>query len=121
MGFPAAEESRKALTVLLERFTTGRPRKPVASVPCKPHLLFTDGALEYDEFGNPNASTGSVLMIGTEKCLALVGVAEQLLKLWCVSSRIYVIGLVEYAAVIGLHTWRETFKNDRVIIFLACL
>ena len=43
---------------------------------------------------------------------------KQLLEMWQVGGRTHVIGLVElYAAVIGLHTWRKTFKDDRVILF----
>ena len=52
-AFAVTEEAKEAIEVLLERFTTGRPRELKASVPCRPHLLFTDGALEYDELGKP--------------------------------------------------------------------
>ena len=53
--------------VLLERFTTGRPKKLKASVPCKPHLLFTDGALEYDKFGDPIATINGVLVTSLQE------------------------------------------------------
>ena len=118
-AFAVTEEAREAIEVLLQRFTTGRPRELKASVPCKPHLLFTDGALEYDKFGNPIASVGGVLICrnGRVACFGC-DVPKQLIDMWQVSGRTHVIGLVElYAAVIGLHTWRETFKDDRVILF----
>ena len=113
------EESRRALEILLERFTSGRPKELIASVPCKPHLLFTDGALEYDEFGNPEASIGGVLITrdGKTSCFGC-NVPKLLLQAWQSNGRTHVIGLVElYAAVVGLHTWRDVFKNDRVILF----
>ena len=118
-AFAVTEEAREAIEVLLQRFTTGRPRELKASVPCKPHLLFTDGALEYDKFGNPIASVGGVLICrnGRVACFGC-DVPKQLIDMWQVSGRTHVIGLVElYAAVIGLHTWRETFKDDRIILF----
>jgi hypothetical protein len=116
---PVTEESRRALEILLERFTSGRPKELIASVPRKPHLLFTDGALEYNELGNPEASIGGVLIDrdGKTSCFGC-NVPEPLLQIWQASGRTHVIGLVElYAAVVGLHTWRNTFKNDRVILF----
>ena len=118
-AFAVTEEAKEAIEVLLERFTTGRPRELKASVPCRPHLLFTDGALEYDEFGNPSASIGGVLICRDGRVLCFgCDVPQQLMDLWQVSGRTHVIGLVElYAAVTGLHTWREIFKDDRVILF----
>ena len=117
--FPVTEETRRALEILLERFTSGRPKELIASVPCKPHLLFTDGALEYDELGNPEASIGGVWIDRDGKTFCSgCNVPEPLLQIWRASGRIHVIGLVElYAAVLGLHTWRNIFKNDRVILF----
>ena len=117
--FPVNDDSKKAMEVLLERFTSGRPRELIASTPCRLHLLFTDGALEYDASGNSVASIGGVLLDrnGEVFCFGC-DVPEQLLQVWRSSGRTHVIGLVElYAAVVGLHTWRLVFKNDRVILF----
>ena len=45
-------------------------------------------------------------------------VPESLIKAWQAGGRTHVIGLVElYAAIVGLNTWKETFCNDRVILF----
>ena len=98
--FPVTLESERALTVLLNRFSSGRPRELKASEACKPYVLFTDGALEYDEFDNPKATIGGVL-VGTTGSVACFGcnVPEHLVKLWQSDGRTHVIGLVElYAA-----------------------
>ena len=112
-------EAREALLILLERFTNGKPREIRASMPCKPHLLFTDGALEYDTDGRPEATIGGV-MIDREGTIYCFGcdVPETLMQAWQAGGRTHVIGLVElYAAVVGLNTWKRTFCNDRVILF----
>jgi hypothetical protein len=112
-------EAREALLVLLERFTNGKPREIRASMPCKPHLLFTDGALEYDTDGRPEATIGGV-MIDRDGTICCFGcdVPETLMQAWQAGGRTHVIGLVElYAAVVGLNTWKRTFCNDRVILF----
>jgi hypothetical protein len=86
---------------------------------CRPHLLFTDGALEYDALGNTVASIGGVLLNRSGELLCFgCDVPKQTLHVWHASGKTHVIGLVElYAAVVGLHTWRHVFKNDRVILF----
>lgn len=106
--------------MLLDRFVSGRPREFVASTPCRPHLLFTDGALEYDTSGNTVASIGGVLLTRSGEALCFgCNVPEQILRAWHASGKTHVIGLVElYAAVVGLHAWRHVFKNDRVILFI---
>jgi hypothetical protein len=93
--FPVTLESERALTVLLNRFSSGRPRELKASEACKPYVLFTDGALEYDEFDNPKATIGGVL-VGTTGSVACFGcnVPEHLVKLWQSDGRTHVIGLV---------------------------
>ena len=102
--------------VVLDRFTAGRPCELVASMPCKPHLLFSDGALEYDEHDNPRATIGCVLMQrdGIILCSGCV-VPDQLLGMWQAGGRTHVIGLVELY-VVGLSTWKKVFRNDRVIL-----
>lgn len=117
--FSISDQSRKAIEILLERFSSGRPREIRSSVPCKPHLLFVDGALEYDKDGNPWASIGGVMLTrnGEAYCFGC-DVPEQLLKAWQTDGRTHVIGLVElYAAVTGLNTWRNLLCNDRVLLF----
>ena len=117
--FQISEEAREAITVLLERFTSGRPRELRASVACRPHLVFTDGALEYGESGEPVASIGGVLVSRNGKVACFrCDVPKHLLETWQTGGKTHVIGLVElYAAVVGLHTWREILKDDRVILF----
>ena len=88
-------------------------------MPCKPHLLFTDGALEYDKGGKPYASIGGVLVTrkGEVYCFGC-DVPEQLLGTWQTDGRVHVIGLVElYAAITGLNTWRNMLCNERVLLF----
>lgn len=113
---PLTLETKKALMVVLDRFTAGRPCELVASMPCKPHLLFSDGALEYDEHDNPRATIGCVLMQrdGIILCSGCV-VPDQLLGMWQAGGRTRVIGLVELY-VVGLSTWKKVFRNDRVIL-----
>ena len=117
--FKVSEESRRAIEILLERFSSGRPREIKASAPCKPHLLFTDGALEYDKDGKPLASIGGVLVTrtGEVSCFGC-DIPEQLLGTWQTDGRFHVIGLVElYAAITGMNTWRTKFCNERVLLF----
>ena len=114
-SFPVTPEAREALLVLLDRFTAGKPREIRASIPCRPHLLFTDGALEYDGDGRPEATIGGVL-IHRDRTIFCFGciVPESLMQAWQAGGRTHVIGLVElYAAVVGLNTWKESFCNDR--------
>ena len=96
-------EAREALLVLLQRFTNGKPREIRASMPCKPHLLFTDGALEYDEDGRPEATIGGV-MIDRDGTICCFGcdVARNLdASVRQVGGRTHVIGLVELYARCG--------------------
>eukprot|EP00435_Cladocopium_sp_Y103_P070071 s19_g34.t1 len=60
--FEVSRESEEAIEILLKRFASGRPRELTASKPNRPHLLFTDGALEYDDEGRPIATIGGVLI-----------------------------------------------------------
>eukprot|EP00435_Cladocopium_sp_Y103_P011809 s4361_g3.t1 len=118
-NFRVTPESETALRILLERFSTGRPRELHASAPDRPHLLFTDGALEYEDDGKALATIGGVFIHRDGSVLAFgCEVPAQILSVWQSSGRTHVIGLVElYAAVVGLNTWRNFLVNDRVILF----
>ena len=117
--FPLTHEARCAIEVLLGRFSNGRPRELVASMPNKPHIVFTDGALEYDKLGNAEATIGGVLLSrdGDVQCFGCV-VPNCLIDKWQANGKTHVIGLVElYAAVVGLNTWKDKFVNDRILLF----
>ena len=77
------------------------------------------GNCSYDKDGKPEATIEGVLVRrdGIIFCFGRV-VPESLIKAWQAGGRTHVIGLVElYAAIVGLNTWKETFCNDRVILF----
>ena len=92
-SFLVTSEARKALMVMLDRFTTGKPREIRASMPCKPHMLFTDGTLEHDKDGKPEATIGGVLVRRDEIifCFGCV-VPGSLMKAWQAGGRTHVIG-----------------------------
>ena len=88
--------------------------------PKKPWLLFTDGALEYDEDSQSLATVGAVLIspAGDAQCFG-VEVPREIVKLWKVDGREHVIGLVElYACVTALNQWKETISGQRVLLFI---
>ena len=113
-------EASEALSVLRNKFAAGKPKTLTATLPERPHLLFTDGALEYDDKGNPKATVGGVL-VRRDGCVFAFGcnVPDEILRTWQVGGKTHVIGLVElYAAIAGLRTWCEFLSKDRVILFI---
>ena len=55
------DDQLDALKLLRTRLTSGKPRSLVAQPPSKPWLLFTDGALEYNN-DSPVATIGAILL-----------------------------------------------------------
>ena len=60
-----------ALSILKSRITSGKPKRLVARPAEKPWLLFTDGALEYDEDSQSLATVGAVLISPGRRCSVL--------------------------------------------------
>ena len=109
-----------ALSILKARITSGKPKRLIARPSEKPWLLFTDGALEYDEDSQSLATVGAVLIspAGVAHCFG-VEVPHEVVKLWKVDGREHVIGLVElYACVVALNEWKEAIAGQRVLLFI---
>ena len=94
---PITPEAQEALRVLLERFTKGRPREIRALMPCKPRLLFTDGALECDTDGRPEATIGGVMIDrgGSVLCFGC-NVTDSLLRAWQAGGQTHVMAWSNY-------------------------
>lgn len=107
-----------ALCTLRERFDKGRPKELLMTPRQKPHLLFTDGAFEYNDDGTATATIGGLLLTRDGKCLCFgASVPDEVLRSWQI-DKTHVIGLVElYAAIVALVTFRDALANDRTILF----
>ena len=109
----------KAFGVLKERLCSGRPRLFLADAVEKPALLFTDGALEYDD-GAPLGTIGAVLLMpdGMVETFG-VEVPDAVLDMWRRDGKTHVIGLIElYACVTAMLHWRKCFSMRRLIAFV---
>ena len=109
-----------ALKLLRRRVISGKPKKLTARPQAMPWILFTDGALEYDDCGGAEASIGAVL-INPGGGIWYFGckVPDDTLASWKTDGREHVIGLVElYACVVALRHWKNLFKSERIIMFV---
>ena len=111
--------SLDASLLLFEKLRNGKPRTIGISPKTKPFLLFTDGALEYDEWSKPIAGIGAVLMCPNNANFVFgTKVTSDILNLWQVDGKTHVVGLVElYASVTAFKTWANILKGQRVICF----
>ena len=116
---PVDETVKKALEVLMEKIKSGKPRTIAISETCRPHLIFTDGSLEYDDQGNAIAQIGGVIITNNgHKEVFGTTVPSELLAKWQSEGKTHVIGLVElYAFIVALNTWKNLLAGQRVIIF----
>ena len=109
----------RAFEILQERLCGGKPKSFLADEMQKPALLFTDGALEYED-GEPRATIGAVCVFpdgNTEVFGSEVPVA--VMDMWRQGGKTHVIGLVElYACVVALRHWNKAFTSRRVIMFV---
>ena len=109
---------RQSLEVLNQRFAKGKPRTLRVTEPSRPVLIFTDGAFEMSETGDPIATIGGVLLRPEQKPKVFgCKVHHALLDRWLESST-HPIGLVElYAVVVAFELWMPEFTRDKVIFF----
>ena len=116
---PLDSGMKRALEVLRNKFNSGKPRTLVASETRRPHLVFVDGSLEYDDDGRPVACIGGVLCARNgDKQVFGCDVPGDLIEAWQAEGKTHVIGLIElYALVTALNTWKNILGNDRVILF----
>ena len=96
----------------------GKPRTLRVTEPSRPVLIFTDGAFEMSETGDPIATIGGVLLRPEQKPKVFgCKVHHALLDRWLESST-HPIGLVElYAVVVAFELWMPEFTRDKVIFF----
>ena len=114
------ETAVSALRLLKRRLTSGKPKTLQAKAVAKPWLLFTDGALEYDENGKSVATIGAVLLPpkGVAKYFGCK-VPREAVELWQTEGKEHVIGLVElYASIVALRKWCNELKGNRLILFI---
>ena len=102
------------------RLTSGKPRRFVANPASKPWLLFTDGALEYDDNERPIATIGAVLLAPSGEAWYLgCKVPDDVMNAWKADGKEHVIGLVElYACVVALKLWRPLLGSQKLILFV---
>eukprot|EP00435_Cladocopium_sp_Y103_P036529 s3063_g9.t1 len=114
------ERTCKAVELLKEKLSLGRPRTLRITKKKKPIVLFTDGSLEYEE-GLPVARIGGVCLL-TDGTNLVFGaeVSSDLLQSWTEGGeKEHVIGLVEmYAVLVALHTWADHFAGERNLLFV---
>ena len=110
----------EALGFLCDRLRHGRPRTLTAGIAKHPILVYTDGALEYDDEGRGQGTIGGVL-VHPDGWVRAFGckVPENIMQSWTKDGKVHVIGLVElYAAVVALCSWYPLFEDRRVILFV---
>ena len=109
-----------ALKLLKYRMTSGKPKKLTAKPQTMPWILFTDGALEYNDCDEPEASVGAVLICpGGAVWYFGCKVPTNTLNSWKIDGREHVIGLVElYACILALRHWKNLIKSERIILFV---
>ena len=105
--------------VLKDRLCSGRPKTFVADDIQRPVLIFTDGALEYDN-GEPKATIGGVCLRPDGSCEIFgAAVPDRILEIWQKCGKTHVIGLVElYACVVSLLHCEPDVSSRRVILFV---
>eukprot|EP00435_Cladocopium_sp_Y103_P031944 s3086_g8.t1 len=115
-----SDSAVSALKILKERITSGKPKRLTARPASKPWLLFTDGALEYEECGNAIASIGAVLISPSGNTWYFgCEVPKDTLSSWQAGGKEHVIGLVElYATVVALTEWKGLIRGQRIILFI---
>eukprot|EP00435_Cladocopium_sp_Y103_P006857 s546_g2.t1 len=114
------ERTCKAVELLKEKLSLGRPRTLRITKKKKPIVLFTDGSLEYED-GLPVARIGGVCLL-TDGTNLVFGaeVSSDLLQSWTEGGdKEHVIGLVEmYAVLVALNTWADKFAGERILLFV---
>eukprot|EP00435_Cladocopium_sp_Y103_P002409 s2396_g1.t1 len=115
-----SDSAVSAIKILKERITSGKPKRLTARPASRPWLLFTDGALEYEECGNAIASIGAVLISPSGNTWYFgCEVPKDTLTSWQAGGKEHVIGLVElYATVVALTEWKSLIRGQRVILFI---
>eukprot|EP00435_Cladocopium_sp_Y103_P050211 s1922_g15.t1 len=110
----------KAVTLLKDKLSIGKPRTLRITKKKKPIVLFTDGSLEYED-GLPVARIGGVCLMpdGTNLVFG-AEVSSDVLQSWTEDGdKEHVIGLVEmYAVLVALNTWADKFAGERILLFV---
>jgi hypothetical protein len=113
------DDQLDALKLLRTRLTSGKPRSLVAQPPSKPWLLFTDGALEYNN-DSPVATIGAILLSPAGQTWYFgCRVPDEVMNLWRSDGKEHVIGLVElYACVVSLKLWKPLLESQKFVLFI---
>ena len=113
------ENILKAFNVLKLRLCSGKPKVFEADHPTRPHLIFTDGALEYKD-GKPYSTIGAVF-ISPDGTVEVFGceVPALLMDKWQAGGKTHVIGLVElYACIVSYLHWKPRIESRRLLMFV---
>ena len=110
----------KAIELLKQKLTSGKPRTLQVSAKRKPVVLFTDGSLEYEN-GMHVANIGGVCILPDgETEIFGAAVPPELIHVWTEGGeKEHVIGLVElYAVLVAMHLWTSHISGERLLIFV---
>ena len=108
----------KAIELLKQKLTSGKPRTLQVSAKRKPVVLFTDGSLEYEN-GMHVANIGGVCILPDgETEIFGAAVPPELIHVWTEGGeKKHVIGLVElYAVLFAMHLWTSHISGERLDI-----
>ena len=105
-----------AVKLLRDTVASGRPRTLTVRPLSKPWILFTDGALEYEDNLQGSGTIGAVLISPNGHVVVFGGrVPESLMNRWRESGKTHVIGLIElYAAVVAICKWFHALNEENV-------
>ena len=113
-----APEVVDSLVMLKQRFSESKPGTLTAGKPTKPILVYTDGAFEFDDQGEPLATIGAVMLMSNKKARVFGTKAHPALLARWLSESSHPIGLLElYGVATAFEHWSKDLKHERVIFF----
>ena len=110
---PLTPDVEQALRVFRDKFKNGKSRILVASETRKPHIVFVDGSLEYDDVGNAISCIGGVVCArnGAKEVFGY-DVLGDITEEWQSEGKTHVIGLIELYALVTAPQYLEEFLGE---------
>ena len=117
-----SESEKLALQMLDDRLTSGIPRILNANAIQRPFVIFTDGALEYedDEQKSAIATIGIVAIDPAGRaCAAGSKVPQAVVKKLQGEDKTHIIGLIEmYACICAIYNFADVLRGQKFILFV---